>query len=1246
NYAYFSTRVEPLGPRIALSKTQHATRGFVVPMFDAMIPIGVSLIQELRRYGNNDVIQVYHCLGELSPLSMQLLHRADDFIEVIDVCHEYVTQGNLTLEQAKDFRNFYIKPLALIHTRLEDVILLDADDILFSDPAALWDVPAYKATGTIFFYDREINENSYLNGKHRWTNDAGVDVEENTLREMVRMFESERFGLRRNQPSDHVRNSLPFNSQGAHEQDSSVVVVDKRRHHIAMDVLWFLITAWRYRFTYSWGDKENFWLAYELSQSPYSFSPHGTSAAGGRQGHDVQTVCGDIAHFFPLDGRDDILHINGNKLINPYTKIDAVNGYDHSFQASKLTDLVANLPGYFAGLRRRGPTPIMQPNSSCPQECMYQRGAIAVTNAQRQSMVQRISDTFEVAAAVDRHVVVQQGVVLPIVTDADAARAVSSINQLRRVGYQGWVQVYHCAGNFPSHVLQTFVRIDAYVQVVDACQGFILNGNLTMDQIPDFQNSYLAPLALIHTSMSHVVVLNVHAVVLQDPTAVLWSDVLYSETGTVFFHDHHDATSKSFLNHPATYIDERGRSVAGTALEAVVHTFNYSKFNLDGPRTLSPSLKASRAWNHQSASRQDGSLFAVDKSRADKAMQVLWELITTTRFQHGYSKGAKENVWLAYELSQLPYAFSKFGASYVDGASPWTAQYGPAKDDELLVVMTALSDVASIDDLPANVCRRRLEGTTDDATCLDQHNEGAQRLTSSQVQALKVRAVSEAVAAVVPKVTHDKRNLALRVVVGTLHVATTVYLVVWVLIMLFSSGPNVVTAKFYQPKVTAAGYTMISLMHVGALMVPNLCHRKPAVTSLWKPLQPPPPPVTVRRLSSKTQSRIIVRQLSKRAATDWFDHVFIVFNFIVILCQGRQAYEMLSTMVDPTKVVSYAAIVLLYSVLSPCLVFINNIQTKYTLVCYADALFSFTLSCGHPMFSVAIQALELIVVNPNLVRNNRWSAETLLFARLFGVTGPVDFFVKHVMHLSTYFTICRLANTAHLADSNKDQSSDLQRNHQNRVMRRLNLGVSSGLGVVCAILLGRCLLYREPCPSYCLSKMQPLMDLGCHCAYVNINCHTLGIDDPTPLLDPRIIGTRLVYVQFSRCDLENGLNATSMVPFQQITKIQVTFSNMSSWTGPLPASLNNILVQYSRLETIPHALLYDIPPELVTILIDAAPLKTIPDIAFNAWSFVQRLQLLNVSLTTFPNGILSMPHLTELNLRGNNITSMLGWEWA
>ncbi|RLO04861.1 hypothetical protein DYB28_000663, partial [Aphanomyces astaci] len=98
---------------------------------------------------------------------------------------------------------------------------------------------------------------------------------------------------------------------------------------------------------------------------------------------------------------------------------------------------------------------------------------------------------------------------------------------------------------------------------------------------------------------------------------------------------------------------------------------------------------------------------------------TVWDLITTTRFQHGYSRGAKENVRLAYELGQLPYAFLKFDASYVDGASPWTAQYGPAKYDELLVVMAALSDVASIDALPANVCRRRAEDTTDDATCLD-----------------------------------------------------------------------------------------------------------------------------------------------------------------------------------------------------------------------------------------------------------------------------------------------------------------------------------------------------------------------------------------------------------------------------------------------------------------------------------------------------------------------------------------------
>ncbi|KAG9409319.1 hypothetical protein AC1031_019571 [Aphanomyces cochlioides] len=721
SYWYMSSRVEPL----LTKSTRAAKRGFVIPMFDAMLPIGISLIQELRRYGNTDLIQVYHCLGELSPLSLQLLHRADNYIEVVDVCHEYVESGKLTLEQAKDFRNFYIKPLALIHTRLDQPILLDADDIFFMDPAALWDVPEYKSIGTIFFYDREINENSYLNGKHKLTLPSGVEIEENTLQEMVRIFEYSRFDLERN-PSKHVLESLPYNSQGAHEQDSSIVVVDKRKHPLAMDVLWFLITKWRYRYTYSWGDKENFWLAYELSQSPYNFSPHGTSAAGGRQGHDPNTVCGDIAHFFPESGRADILHINGNRLINPYTKTDAVNAYDHSFNADKKQELTNNIPGYFAGLRPRGPTPIMQPNGSCPQECMYQRGYVAMTSAQRRSMEQRIADTFAVAEAVQRHVAADEGVIIWLVGLEDVNLAITAVKELRTVGYKGWIHAYHCLGNFPSDILQGLHLSDSKVHVVDGCNDLVITGKITTAQVKDLRSNMIASLALVHTKLKRVVLLDIHSVVLEDPTS-LWSKPAFISTGTYFFHAHANS-GQAFLNQPTTFkVSGSDASRQGTALEALIATFNYTKFDFGGP-SPSHSLQESKAWKKESAVRQDASLVAIDKSKlaSTVVIDVLLELITVDQPRLKFSNGAAETYWLAFELSQLPYSFAPYAPTYVGNprraASGTTLVSYPAQFGEAGSLLTVSFDpVPSRDSIPDRIClREHAEHSVgqDNAKCL------------------------------------------------------------------------------------------------------------------------------------------------------------------------------------------------------------------------------------------------------------------------------------------------------------------------------------------------------------------------------------------------------------------------------------------------------------------------------------------------------------------------------------------------
>ncbi|OQR98944.1 hypothetical protein THRCLA_06618 [Thraustotheca clavata] len=372
------------------------TKGIIVCMFDAMLPIGVSLIHELRKRGNRDVIQVYHCLGELSPLSQRILINTDPLLEIIDPCTEHLLSGTFSFEMAKDFRNFFLKPLAIHHTRLLDVLVIDADCILLEDPAKLWKVEAYETTGTVFFYDRVIRENSYLNGKHEHDG-----KEETTLQELLRIWPYDEFNMTFG-PSQTVLQALSYNKHTAHEQDSSILAIDKRRASNAMAVLWKLITHQRYHLTYSWGDKENFWLAFELSHTPYSFSPFACAATGKAQEHDPRTVCGDIAHYFP-SASDSVrlFHVNGNGLINPYRKVDYVNGYDTQFDPNKMNELMEKIPTYVSAQTIRAPTPIVQPNGSCPQECMYDHGAELVPEGFREHFEWRIRKTFQIAHDID-----------------------------------------------------------------------------------------------------------------------------------------------------------------------------------------------------------------------------------------------------------------------------------------------------------------------------------------------------------------------------------------------------------------------------------------------------------------------------------------------------------------------------------------------------------------------------------------------------------------------------------------------------------------------------------------------------------------------------------------------------------------------------------------------------------------------------------------------------------------------------
>lgn len=286
-------------------------------LHDRIIPLGISLIRELRCLGNEEVIEVYHC-NELSADSLDLLQRVDNNINVIDICSNLVHAGVMTTEFAETFKSYWIKPLAIHQSELEEIIMLDADDILMKDPATLRANPGYVEKGTLFFYDRVIKQGEFFNRQYE---PVKGKPQGQYLKHWLRKFDYARFNSTYG-PSMHLTESFAYRGKTCHEQDSSMLLINKKDNTKAMAVLWFLITEERFKYTFSWGDKEAFWLAYEFSQSPYYFSPWGASVVSSTPNNDLgthpNTLCGSLAHYVPVDDAEpELLYINGKALVDP-----------------------------------------------------------------------------------------------------------------------------------------------------------------------------------------------------------------------------------------------------------------------------------------------------------------------------------------------------------------------------------------------------------------------------------------------------------------------------------------------------------------------------------------------------------------------------------------------------------------------------------------------------------------------------------------------------------------------------------------------------------------------------------------------------------------------------------------------------------------------------------------------------------------------------------------------------------------
>uniref|UniRef100_K3WI44 Nucleotide-diphospho-sugar transferase domain-containing protein n=1 Tax=Globisporangium ultimum (strain ATCC 200006 / CBS 805.95 / DAOM BR144) TaxID=431595 RepID=K3WI44_GLOUD len=369
-------------------------RGVIMSLHNGIASMGASLIRELRCLGNTELIQVYHCFPEeLSDETSALLTRNDAMVEIIDVCTELLQNDDVFAgdeKLAKTFQSYWLKPLALYHTKLQHVLLLDADAILMRDPAALREMSGYNRTGTVFFYDRAYSMLRFLNSMSHGSQ---------LLKYLLRRFDYAKFNLSGPHPSQQLRDSLVYHELTAHEMDSSMVLIDKRRMGKALDIIKYLIMDVRFKLKFSWGDKEAFWLAYELAQQPYFFSPWGLSLLDSVPNGDLtehaDTLCGSMAHYVPTENSTstpELLYVNGKALLEPFPL-----GLDKSLVADKKSRLFNLNPTHVTPRYRRSELlkkPQKRPKSF---ECMDKLGSAPLPRVFYKRLLQRRTHYFAAA---------------------------------------------------------------------------------------------------------------------------------------------------------------------------------------------------------------------------------------------------------------------------------------------------------------------------------------------------------------------------------------------------------------------------------------------------------------------------------------------------------------------------------------------------------------------------------------------------------------------------------------------------------------------------------------------------------------------------------------------------------------------------------------------------------------------------------------------------------------------------------
>ncbi|OUM70185.1 glycosyltransferase family 71 protein, partial [Piromyces sp. E2] len=221
---------------------------------------------------------------DLSAANRQLLSEEFDGIYFNDI-------SNTFRNMIVGIEGYAIKPFALIASRFEEIILMDADVTYLRNPEELFTHKKYQETGTFFFRDRTLNYGGHEGAK--WLKTWMVD------------------------PLPITKKLRFWKEESIHEMDSSTVVVHKTKallgllaackfneYHTRLEVVYQKVL----------GDKETFWMGFDMARQPYYLNRKSSLFVGELNSEDGEKkLCGHVGQQTE-DGK--VLYWNGHLIKN------------------------------------------------------------------------------------------------------------------------------------------------------------------------------------------------------------------------------------------------------------------------------------------------------------------------------------------------------------------------------------------------------------------------------------------------------------------------------------------------------------------------------------------------------------------------------------------------------------------------------------------------------------------------------------------------------------------------------------------------------------------------------------------------------------------------------------------------------------------------------------------------------------------------------------------------------------------